>query len=143
MKLKDKLFLSPKLEVRSTGFRSFSVFCNEKIKKNELIEESPLILLSNNEFEQCDAELRKYIFPWTELKTNWEDFCDKNDGILYEHAARPVVVLGYGMLYNNSNSYNTTFYIDQHRFTCVYKAIRDIEAGSEITINNIIQKHDK
>jgi len=135
MKLKDKLFLSSKLEVRTSDIEGRGVFCIEDIKKGELIEEAHMILLDNNKWEQCDKKLSQYVLPWPELREDWSDFCDEHDGILYQHAARPVAVLGYGMIYNHADQNNIEYYIDKFRFFCAYKANRDIKAESELTIN--------
>lgn len=150
MILKDKLFLSPKLEVRTSQIEGRGVFCLEDIKKGELIEEAHLILLKNNKWEECDKELSRYVLPWSELREDWKDFCDEHGGITHIHATRPVAVLGYGMIYNHNDEHNIDFYVDQFRFFCSYKANRDIEKGSELTINygpeyfkNMTKNNDK
>ena len=78
----------------------------DDIQKGELIEEAPLILPHDNKWESCDKEIIKYAFPWAELREDWKDFCDKEGGILPLHATRPLLVLGYGMVYARSQNYN-------------------------------------
>lgn len=135
MKLKDKLFLSTKLEVKLSSIEGRGVFCTEDIKKGELVEEAHMILLENNKWEECDKELARYVLPWMELREDWEEYCDEHGGILKQHAVRPVAVLGYGMIYNHSDKNNLDYEVDKHRFFCGYTANRDIAAGSELTIN--------
>lgn len=135
MKLKDQLFLSPKLQVKLSSIEGRGIFCIEDIKKGELVEEAHMILLSNNKWEECDVELSRYVLPWPELREDWEDFCEEHEGILKQHAVRPVAVLGYGMIYNHSDKNNLHYEIDKYRFFCAFIANQDIKAGSELTIN--------
>lgn len=135
MKPKEKLFLSNKLEVRSSNIEGRGVFCLEDIERGELIEEAHIILLSDNKWENCDKELSRYVLPWVELRDDWQDFCEENEGIEFRHASRPLAVLGFGMIYNHSDDNNVDFHVDQHRFFCSYKANRDIVSGSELFIN--------
>jgi SET domain-containing protein len=131
--MKDKLFLSPKIQVRTKEARR-GVFCTADIKKGECVEESGLILLENNKWEECDKELLNYAFPWAQLRSDWKDFCDEHGGILPFHATRPVLVLGYGMLYGRSPSPNISFKIEKKLFTCNFIATCDIKEGEEILL---------
>ena len=131
--MKNNLFLSDKIEIRTTNNRR-GVFCTADIAKGELIEESHLILLENNKWEECDAGLVKYFFPWPELRSDWKEFCDKHGGILPVHATRPVVVLGYGMVYNRAKDYNVDFKIEKKLFTCNFIARCDINKGEELCL---------
>ena len=131
--MKEKLFLSNKIEVLSR-VDGRGVFCREPIERGELIEESPLILLNNNKWEECDKELLQYAFPWSELRSDWQDFCDEYGGILPLHASRPVLILGYGMLYNRSVRYNIDYKIEKKLFTCNFIAKCDIKEGEELLL---------
>jgi hypothetical protein len=133
--MKEKLFLSPKLEVRTSPIEGRGVFCTDDIKKGELIEEAHLLLLKDNTWEGCDEELRRYVFPWVHLRKDWKGFCDEHGGILPIHATRPVVVLGFGMIYNHADDYSVGFVVDKHQLICSYKVNRDVESGTELTIN--------
>tara|TARA_Y100000310_G_scaffold30769_1_gene29196 strand:- start:148 stop:594 length:447 start_codon:yes stop_codon:yes gene_type:complete len=131
--MKDKLFLSPKIQVRTPDDRR-GVFCTEDIAKGECVEESGLILLENNKWEECDKELLKYAFPWVELRSDWKDFCDEHGGILPFHATRPVLVLGYGMFYGRSSSPNISYKIEKKLFTCNFIATCGIKEGEELLL---------
>ena len=131
--MKDKLFLSPKIQVQ-TKDDCRGVFCTEDIVKGERVEESGLILLENNKWEECDKELLKHAFPWVELRSDWKDFCDEHGGILPFHATRPVLVLGYGMFYGRSSPPNISYKIEKKLFTCNFIATCDIKEGEEILL---------
>ena len=133
--MKEKLFLSPHLEIRQSPIEGRGVFSTRDIKQGELIEEAHIILLENAKWEDCDNELRRYVLPWIELREDWKDFCDEHGGILQQHATRPVAVLGFGMIYNHGDSNNIDYFIDKHRFLCSYKSNRDIKNGTELTIH--------
>ena len=133
--MNNKLFLSPHLEIRQSRIEGLGVFCTHDLKKGDTIEEAHLILLKNNKWEDCDAELKRYALPWVELRKDWKEFCDEHDGILSQHATRPVVVLGFGMIYNHADDNNIDYFIDKNRFICSYTSNRDIKAGSELTID--------
>jgi|TARA_R100000908_G_C3734912_1_gene133132 SET domain-containing protein len=133
--MKDKLFLSKHLEARKSSIEGRGVFSTEDIKADEKIEESHLILLKNNKWEECDTELRRFVLPWIELREDWKQFCDEHGGIASFHATRPVAVLGFGMIYNHADDNNIDYFVDKNQFLCLFKANRDIAAGSELTIN--------
>ncbi len=135
VKLKEQLFLSPKIEVRTSTVEGRGVFCNEDIKKGELVEEAHMILLDNNKWEECDKELARYVLPWVELREDWEDFCEEHEGVTHSHVTRPVVILGFGMIYNHNDKNSLDYYINKRSFFCSYTANRDISKGSELTIN--------
>tara|TARA_Y100000004_G_scaffold155959_1_gene180787 strand:- start:380 stop:835 length:456 start_codon:yes stop_codon:yes gene_type:complete len=135
VKLKQNLFLSPKIQVRTSDIGGRGVFCNEDIKKGELVEEAHMILLNNNRWEDCDSELSRYVLPWIELRDDWEDFCEQNEGVTNFHVSRPVVILGFGMIYNHNDKNSLDYYINKRSFFCSYTANRDIPKGSELTIN--------
>jgi len=131
--MKNNLFLSDKIEVRTVNDRR-GVFCTSDIAKGELIEESHLILLDNNKWEECDEALIKYAFPWPELRPDWKDFCDEHGGILPVHATRPTIVLGYGMIYNRSKNHNVDHKIEKKLFACYFTAKCDIKVDEELLL---------
>ena len=131
--MKDKLFLSPKIEIQTHNDQR-GVFCIENITKGELIEESHLILLDENRWEECDPKVFACAFPWAELRKDWKDFCDEHGGILPLHASRPVLVLGYGMIYGKAFEYNVNFKIEKKLFACNFTARCDIKEGEELLL---------
>jgi len=129
--MKNNLFLPTKIQVQKHGDRR-GVFCIEDITKGELIEEAPLILPHENKWENCDREIMKYAFPWAELREDWKEFCEKEGGILPLHATRPLLVLGYGMVYARSKDYNVDFKVEKKLFACHFIAKCDIKEGEEL-----------
>jgi len=131
--MKDKLFLSPKIQIRTHNDQR-GVFCTEDIEGGELIEEAHLILLDENRWEHCDPKVLGHAFPWAELRKDWKDFCDEHGGILPLHASRPVLVLGYGMVYGRAPEYNVNFKIEKKLFACNFTARCDIKEGEELLL---------
>ena len=61
---------------------------------------------------------------------------DDLEGYVYQYSKRKAAVaLGNGSLFNHSDSSNCTFYFNYRKKQLVIEAIRDIEAGKELTIN--------
>ena len=133
--MKKNLFLSPHLQVQASEIEGRGVFSSQDITKGQLIEEAHMILLKNPKWEDCDEELSRFVLPWIELRSDWEEFCEQHGGILEQHATRPVAVLGFGMIYNHSDDHNIDYYVDKRQYSCSYKSNRNIPAGVELTIN--------
>jgi len=133
--MKDKLFLSTHLEVRKSPIEGRGVFSTHDINQGDIIEEAHMILLKNNIWEDCDEELRRFVFPWVELRKDWKEFCEEHGGVLNQHVTRPVAILGFGMIYNHADSNNVDYCVDKHRFLCSFKTNRAIAAGTELTIS--------
>jgi len=104
------------IEVRRVSKKGRGVFARRRIPKGTVIERVPLIVVPIGEvFGQAQrSKLADYVFKWT------------RDTV--------VIALGYGSLYNHSYQPNARFY-DEGHLTQVFTAIRDIQAGEEITVN--------
>jgi uncharacterized protein len=104
------------IEVRQVSRKGRGVFARRRIPKGAVIERVPLIVVPIGEvFGQAQrSKLADYVFKWTRNTV--------------------VIALGYGSLYNHSYQPNARFY-DEGRLTQVFAAIRDIQAGEEITVN--------
>lgn len=99
------------------------VFAEEEIKKRELIEKAPLLLMSMKEFEYIKkTKLYYYFFEYTN-----------------KHFA---IALGYGSLYNHSYSPNARYYYNYSKELEIY-AIDDIKKGEEIVFNYNWDPNDK
>tara|TARA_Y100000310_G_scaffold57840_1_gene53020 strand:+ start:1514 stop:1933 length:420 start_codon:yes stop_codon:yes gene_type:complete len=132
--MKDKFFLSKKIKVQEDNDGKLSVFCTEDIKEGEIIEKAPIILLHDNKWEKLDPQLFTHAYPWPELREDWKDFCDEHGGILYIHATRPAIVLGYGMAYKRGEDSNVRFRVEKKLFACHFTAKRVIKEGEELFI---------
>lgn len=92
------------------------VFAEEDIKKGELIEKAPLLLLSMKEFEHIKkTKLYYYFFEYTN-----------------KHFA---IALGYGSLYNHSYTPNARYLYNYKEKHFKIMAICDIKKGEEILFN--------
>lgn len=108
----------PSLLVKPSGPRDRGIYANRRFRKGEPIEDVPVIVIPDEEWEHVAATvLYHYAFCFGEES---------------EHVA---IALGYGSLYNHSYAPNAacdTYWQDRRmRFV----ALRDIRKGEEITIN--------
>jgi len=106
------------IEVKWISGKGRGVFARENIGKGAVIERVPVLTLPIEEVFSRNARstLSEYVFRW-------------RDGEV-------AIALGYGSLYNHSFRPNARFY-SEGRLMQVFVALRDIEAGEEITINYI------
>ena len=94
------------------------VFTSTKIDQGELIEVSPVLVLHKGDRSHLDnTALYNYYFIWGEN--------DETCGI----------ALGYGSLYNHSYSPNAEYEPDYQANQLSFYAFKNIDAGSEITVN--------
>jgi hypothetical protein len=109
MKLKFKV-------IRIPG-KGRSVIATGDIAKGEIIESSPVLPLSPKERRHCEkTALNYYIYPWRSTRS-------------------AAVVFGYGSLINHSFNPNADWKQNFKTTSMVYKAIRPIKKGEEITVN--------
>ena len=106
------LVQSDYIEVRYVKGKGRGVFARRPIPAGTEFEKVPLIIVDWDTIQ--DSELAHYVYTWTDKTV--------------------AVALGYGSMYNHSFEPNAR-YDDLHRRTKVYTALRDIEAGEEVTIN--------
>lgn len=101
--------ISPQL-----GFRGLIAARN--IKKNEILEKCPIVLIGKKEEEALKKTvIWKYYFEW-----NDKHHC---------------LCLGYGSLFNHSYSPNAKYTFDFKNKLLVFRSIMEIKQGEEITIN--------
>lgn len=109
---------SLKIRVGITGAKGRGVFATGKIRKDEIIERAPIVLIPEQQWDMVESTtLRNYTFSW-----------GPND----EHAA---VALGYVSLYNHSYTPNAMFVQTPEDAVIEITALRDIEKGEEILVN--------
>ncbi len=96
--------------------RGLGVYAIRPIYEAEVIEEVPLLVVPENTFYSPEgtSPLADYVFVWDEGEL--------------------ALPLGFGALYNHSYSPNAYYEDTDHQSKC-YIALRNIEAGEEITIN--------
>ena len=107
---------SASIEVKRIKGKGRGVFARSLIRKGELIEKVPMLVLSVEEYHDgiSKTSLENYCFAWGK------------DTV--------ALALGYGSLYNHSYRPNAR-YDDVGPQTKDFTALRDIEPGEEITVN--------
>ena len=96
------------------------VFASEEIQEGEVIEQCPIILISENQVPDLrKTELHNYYFMWGNDEKN--------------HKA--AICLGFGSLYNHSYSPNATYRKLIEQGLIEFVAIKDIKKDEEITTN--------
>jgi hypothetical protein len=115
------------MQIKVMGQRGRGVVSTAQIRQRELVERSPVLIIPASDRAAADATVVfTYVFMW-EHNTVEED--------LYEHQGRAAIALGYTSLLNHSYTPNCEFvrHIDDLVIDLV--ALRDIEAGEELTID--------
>ena len=113
-----KVISSLKIEVRKSQIPKAGrgVFARELIKKNEAIEECPVLVVPRKDYPTLKKTiLRNYYFMWEKVTCG--------------------ICLGFGSIYNHSYKPNTTYKKDIKNHIIRFVAIRDIKQGEEITVN--------
>ena len=104
------------IEVRRTKTKGRGVFAAEFIAEGTVFERAPVLVMPAHEVltEGDETLLSHYLFEWGRKTV--------------------AMALGFGSLYNHSYTPNAR-YEDEGRHIKLYIAVRDIQAGEEITIN--------
>lgn len=106
------------LYIKNTEGKGRGVFTTGKIKKGTVIEEAPVIVMSQDDKVLVDQTLlHDYIFDWG----NDQDKC--------------CVALGFVSIYNHSYSSNCEYFMDFEENTIQIKTVREIQPDEELTIN--------
>ena len=108
----------PHLFIAPTGEKGRGVFTSADIPKGEIIEISPVIVMSGEERKLLDQTLlHDYIFEWG------------------EDSRSCCMALGYVPLYNHSYRSNCEYEMDFVQQLITVKTVRLIAAGEEVFIN--------
>ena len=109
---------NPSLFIANSALGGRGVFTGVPIMKDDLIELCPVIVMKKGEMPLLDkTTLYDYYFLWGDD----QEQC--------------VIALGYGSLYNHTAPSNADYGMDFDENLIEIFAVRDIEAGEEITIN--------
>jgi len=115
----------PGLYLLDTDAKGIAVYCIENISKDSLIEICPVIILSAADTVSIHkTRLHDYYFSWDIEKGS------------------SAIALGFGSLYNHSETPNAEFEIDKQSREIRFMAIKDIPAGTEIVIDYIASKEE-
>lgn len=102
--------------IKDTGKYGKGVFATRDIKKDELIEVSPVIIFPKEDWKYLKKTLiLYYCFYW-----------GKND---------TAFALGFGSLFNHSYTPNTNFENNKENLSIDFYALQDIFMGEELKIN--------
>ena len=109
----------PGIYIGVTERKGRGVFSNAEILADTVIEVSPVIVMSFKERMLLDQTLlHDYIFEW---EANGTEQC--------------CMALGYIPVYNHSSSSNCEYFMNYDNDTIHIKAVRNIAANEELTIN--------
>ena len=111
-------YISESIYVAGTAGKGRGVFTNTDIKKNTVIEISPVIVMSKKDRTHIDQTLlHDYIFEWGDQRNQ----C--------------CMALGYVPLYNHAYRSNCEYEMHFKSQLIKVKTVRTIKAGEELTIN--------
>lgn len=103
--------------VKRTSSKGLGVFAAKTFAKGEIIEACPIINLTPSERKHCSKTILDfYMYPWRSTRS-------------------ASLVLGYGSIYNHSFTPNADWKQNFKTNRMVYKAIKPIKKGEEITVN--------
>ena len=109
----------PHLYIGETENKGRGVFTQNKLLADEVIEIAPVIIMTGEERKLLDQTLlHDYIFEW---QPGGADMC--------------CMALGWVPIYNHSYESNCEYFMDYEDQTILIKAVRNIAAGEELTIN--------
>ena len=114
-----ELFISDKIFIKNTEQKGIGVFAKSNIMRGEVIEVSPSIPMGNKTGNRFTDPFHNYKFTYP------RDF--NSDNLEY------VVCLGYGSLYNHSETPNCNWRTEKpYRF--IFYTVDDISEGDELCI---------
>jgi SET domain-containing protein len=101
--------------VRKAKGKGRGVFARKDIKKGQVIERVPILLvpIENLIGGLHNPALARFFYLWNKKQV--------------------AISLGYGSLYNHS--YNPNAFYEHGTMSIIYSALRDVPKGEEITIN--------
>jgi SET domain-containing protein len=114
------------LYIDVSGGRGRGVFSRSNLTAGEVIELSPVLVLSREEMKEVEGtRLHDYIFEWGEAR---EQCC---------------VAWGYLSMYNHAEPPNCTYEMDYEEETIAIRTLRSIEAGEELFISYLPEEGNK
>ena len=117
---KNVYYRNPKIEIRNSKIHGVGMFATKAIKKNEVLEEDPFIILKGD-WHKIPRLLQEYIFGWTKE--------------MDDSKSKAAVVFGSGAIYNSSSDPNADWQTSRKKNRFIYYAYKDIKAGEEIFID--------
>ena len=114
------------LYIDVSGGRGRGVFSRSNLTAGEVIEQSPVLVLSREEMKEVEGtRLHDYIFEWGDDR---EKCC---------------VAWGYLSMYNHAEPPNCTYEMDYEEETIAIRTLCSIEAGEELFISYLPEEGNK
>ncbi len=108
----------PILEIKNSPKRGRGVFTKTNIKKGQVLETSPVLVLTEKERKTIEkTSLFHYVFEWGNDKK------------------KACVALGYVSMYNHSYDANCEYEMEFGKKIMTIKTIKDIKKGEELFLN--------
>ena len=105
------------VEVKKTANKGRGVYALRDFKVGEIVEISPVLNITAKERKLLERTiLAYYMYPWRSTRSG-------------------CIALGFGSLYNHSFSPNTDWKQNFKTNSMVYRAVKPIKKGEEITVN--------
>jgi hypothetical protein len=115
------------LRIAHLGRRGRGVVVDAPIRRGQLVERSPVLVIPDGDRAATDGTVvLTYVFMW-EHGTVEEYLC--------KHQGWAAIALGFTSLLNHSYAPNCGFVRDIDELAIDLVALRDIEAGEELTID--------
>lgn len=112
------ILVKKKLYIKEVKGKGRAVFSRQFISAGEIIERCPVIVLLAKDFDTVlSSQLADYFF-----------YFNKGENTL-------ALSLGFGSLYNHALHPNANYLLDHEERMMTYRAIENIEPGTEICIN--------
>jgi uncharacterized protein len=106
------------ITIRHFAGKGRGVVAERRIAAGETIERPPVLVIPREEVPLIrETRLKSYYFEWG------------------EDCTQAAIALGYGSLYNHSYTPNARYEFRENEDCLEFIALKDIEAGEEITIN--------
>lgn len=116
----------PDLYILEDEVKGRGVYCSQDIPEGSMIELCPVIIIPPNDTKAIhETSLHDYYFIWD------------------RHINSSCIALGYGSLYNHSDSPNAEFLNDYENNMIRIQALTYIPAHQEICINYISKDEDE
>ena len=109
---KELLSLSMGLFIKKDRSKGRGVYTNSSLQKGDQVEECELLLLP---LVNVPREIEGHVFEFTQKTA--------------------AIALGNGSLYNHSDNPNCSFSVNHHRKKIIFKTLRRIKKGEELTID--------
>lgn len=105
------------ITIKKTSKKGLGVFALKNFEAGEIIENAPVLIFSPTDRKNLEkTPMSHYIYPWRSTRG-------------------AAIAFGYGSIYNHSYSPNADWKQNFKTQSMVYRAIKPIKNGEEITVN--------